>query len=142
MAEFLLVLRFVLAGLLYTFLALLLYVMWRDLNHHARDDAEPHEGATLTVNSDTMPAQRFCLRPVTALGRAQDNHLIVDDRFASANHALVVWREGRWWVEDLDSHNGTYLNGERITKPQPLSSGDRIGIGETELRFAAEPPAA
>jgi pSer/pThr/pTyr-binding forkhead associated (FHA) protein len=138
MAEFLLILRFALAGLLYGFLALLFYLMWQDLRHHARSETSTVEPATLTAESDATPEQQFSLRTVTAIGRNRDNHLMIDDPFASANHAIVVWREGRWWIEDLDSHNGTYLNGERVTKPQPLTSGDRISIGETDLRFATE----
>ena len=138
MAEFLLILRFALTGLLYGFLALIFYGIWQDLRHHARNEAEPIEPATLIAESDAPPEQQFTLRAVTAMGRNNDNHLVIDDPFASANHAMVVWREGRWWVEDLDSHNGTYLNGERIVKPQPLTSGDRISIGETTLRFATE----
>jgi pSer/pThr/pTyr-binding forkhead associated (FHA) protein len=138
MAEFLLVLRFVLAGLLYAFLGLLIYLIWQDLRHHAQADAAQVEPATLTAESDALPEQQFTLRAVTAMGRNRDNHLVIDDPFASANHAMVVWREGQWWIEDLDSHNGTYLNGERITKPQPLTAGDRISIGTTHLRFATE----
>ena len=141
MAEFLLILRFVLAGLLYAFLALLFYLIWQDLRQQGRIDTSPVEPATLVSESETLPEQQFSLRTVTAIGRNRDNHVMIDDPFASANHAIVVWREGRWWIEDLDSHNGTYLNGERIAKPQPLTTGDRISIGETNLRFAAEKPA-
>jgi pSer/pThr/pTyr-binding forkhead associated (FHA) protein len=75
------------------------------------------------------------LRSVTAIGRADDNTLVLQDPFASAHHALILWREGRWYLEDLDSHNGTYLNGKRLADPQPLASGDRIGIGQTMVRF-------
>jgi pSer/pThr/pTyr-binding forkhead associated (FHA) protein len=140
MAEFLLILRFVLAGLLYTFLALLFYLIWEDFRHHGRTDTSPVDPATLTAESEATPEQQFSLRTVTAIGRSRDNHVMIDDPFASANHAIIVWREGRWWVEDLDSHNGTYLNSERINKPQPLTTGDRISIGETNLRFATENP--
>ncbi len=138
MAETLLVLRIVLAALLYAFLGLLFYVIWRDLHARSRQDGNRCQPANLTVQSDTHPEQRFTLRPVTAIGRGADNHIVVDDRFASANHAMVVWREQRWWVEDLNSHNGTYLNGERISEPHALSGGDLILVGETLLRFEME----
>ena len=75
------------------------------------------------------------LRPITALGRAGDNTLVLDDPFVSAHHALVLWRDERWWLEDLESHNGTFLNGERVSSARPLTSGDRIRLGETQLRF-------
>jgi pSer/pThr/pTyr-binding forkhead associated (FHA) protein len=131
----LLILRFVLAALLYGFLAVALYVMWRGLRPGGRDESVPYEPATLTIESESLPESTFSLRAVTAIGRAADNHLVLNDPFASANHVIVVWRDNRWWVEDLNSHNGTYLNGERIDKPRQLADGDRIGVGETVLRF-------
>ena len=137
MDQTLLILRFVLAGLLYTFLVVALYVMWRGLRTRGREEAVPHEPATLTIEAEDRPESTFSLRAVTAIGRAPDNHLVLNDPFASANHAIVVWRDNRWWVEDLNSHNGTYLNGDRIDKPRQLADGDRIGIGETVLRFSA-----
>jgi pSer/pThr/pTyr-binding forkhead associated (FHA) protein len=75
------------------------------------------------------------LRPITAIGRAENNPIVVDDPFASAHHAIIIWREDHWWLEDLDSHNGTYLNEARVTQPATLASGDRIRIGQTVLRF-------
>ncbi len=135
MPELLLTLRFVLAGLLYAFLAGVIYLIWQDLRAHTRDDSAPFQPATLITEAGALPRQIIGLRPVTAIGRSSDNHVMIDDPFASANHAIVVWREERWWIEDLDSHNGTYVNGEPVAKPRQLVSGDRIGIGETILRF-------
>ncbi|MGC9357597.1 MAG: FHA domain-containing protein [Anaerolineae bacterium] len=135
MADLLLVLRFLLAFVLYAFLALTLYILWRDLKEGA--DAEvsgPPPAALFEEREDESP-RRIPLRSVTALGRADDNTLILDDPFASAHHAIVLWREEQWWIEDLESHNGTYLNDERVLEPERLSSGDRIRIGETVLRF-------
>jgi hypothetical protein len=151
MDQTLIILRLLLAALLYGFLALLLYVMWQGLQTRSRDHELPYEPADLIVKplidnhhrdaAKTEKAQQqLTLKPVTAIGRAQDNHVILDDPFASANHAIVVWRDGRWWVEDLDSHNGTLLNGEAVAKPQPLASGDYITIGETSLLFEQTRP--
>lgn len=135
MPELILVLRLLLTGLLYGFLVLTLYVIWRDLKAHTQEEPSPYAPASLISETPGTTDRRISLRPVTAIGRASGNHLVVDDPFASANHAIVAWREDRWWLEDLDSHNGTYLNGVRIDRPQPLTSGDRIAIGETVLRF-------
>jgi pSer/pThr/pTyr-binding forkhead associated (FHA) protein len=75
------------------------------------------------------------LRPVTAIGRSSDNHIVIEDPFASTHHAVIVWRDQRWWLEDLESHNGTHLNDIRLTEPAVLNSGDVIRIGEKELNF-------
>lgn len=135
MAELLLGLRILLAALLYAFLGLALYVMWRALRKDATPNTSPAQPATVTVQAESTPQQRFALRPVTAIGRAAENHLVLSDPFASSNHAIVVWREGQWWIEDLGSHNGTYVNDERVLDPHPLMTGDQIRVGETVLRF-------
>jgi len=139
MDQFLLVLRFALTALLYAFVAVIFYVIWRSLRQHAQEDEQTHQPADLTIETESTPEHRFQLRPVTAIGRSPENHLVTDDPFTSANHAMVVWRENHWWIEDLGSHNGTYLNDERVTEPKALNSGDRIRVGETVLRFEPEP---
>jgi pSer/pThr/pTyr-binding forkhead associated (FHA) protein len=139
MDQFLLVLRFALTALLYAFVAVTFYMIWRSLRQHAQGDAETHQQAVLSIETESTPEQRFTLRPVTAIGRSAENHLVIDSPFTSANHAMVVWRDNRWWIEDLGSHNGTYLNDERVAAPKALNSGDRIRVGETVLRFEPKP---
>ncbi len=123
-------LRFLLAALLYLFLGVAFFLLWRDLRRGEKTPPPPPE-AYLQLGEE--PPMR--LRPITALGRAGDNTLVLDDPFVSAHHALVLWRDERWWLEDLESHNGTFLNGERVSSARPLTSGDRIRLGETQLRF-------
>ena len=68
------------------------------------------------------------------LGRG-DVEIQLDDPFASSHHARVT-RQGRSLViEDLGSTNGTYLNDEQLTGPQPLHDGDRIRIGDSEFSY-------
>ncbi len=56
---------------------------------------------------------------------------IPDDSFVSQLHARVYSLEGVAYAEDLGSTNGTYLNGKRLTSPQPMAKGDRLQIGTT-----------
>lgn len=73
------------------------------------------------------------MEPVT-LGRG-NVELRLEDPFASTRHAMIT-RQGRTVViEDLGSTNGTYLNGEPLTGPQPLHDGDRIRIGDSEFTY-------
>ncbi len=68
------------------------------------------------------------------LGRG-DVEIRLDDPFASSRHARIS-REGRLLViEDLGSTNGTYLNEDPLTGPQPLHDGDRIRIGDSEFSY-------
>jgi hypothetical protein len=72
--------------------------------------------------------------PVT-VGRGGQNDLVLDgDEFASSRHARIEVRGDGVWVQDLDSTNGTYVNGARVAGAQRLDAGDVLRVGETDLR--------
>jgi two-component system response regulator HydG len=73
-------------------------------------------------------------RSVT-LGRHRSNILVLQDKHASRQHAEVFPSNGRWFIRDCNTLNGTRVNGKRITEPQPLTNGEEIGIGDTRLLF-------
>lgn len=85
-------------------------------------------------------------RKPVIIGRADEVDLVIQDPTVSRAHARVTWREdGTFWLEDLDSSNGTYLNGRPI-RAEPIQPGDRIQLG-TQVMIelclaAAAPPAA
>jgi pSer/pThr/pTyr-binding forkhead associated (FHA) protein len=66
------------------------------------------------------------------------NTVVIEDSFASTEHARLSQRTGRWWLEDLGSTNGTRLNGEPLTAPAIVTTGDEIGIGHVRLRIELE----
>jgi FHA domain-containing protein len=71
-----------------------------------------------------------------AIGRDPQNDVIVDDSRVSRKHAEIRLRLGRYTIYDLQSTNGTYVNGRRIAEIV-LSDGDRVAIGGVELHFRA-----
>jgi DNA-binding winged helix-turn-helix (wHTH) protein len=73
----------------------------------------------------------------TIFGRERDATVWIDDAGVSRRHARIVVADGWARLADLDSKNGTYLNGERLEKEANLSDGDRIQIGRAELTFRA-----
>ena len=73
--------------------------------------------------------------PVT-IGRGDQNDLVLDgDEFASARHARIEARGDGVWVQDLDSTNGTFVNGARVVGAERMSPGDVVRVGETDLRI-------
>ena len=56
------------------------------------------------------------------------------DDFASAQHARFESRRDGLWVEDIDSTNGTFVNGARVTTPRRLSKGDVVRVGQTDFK--------
>lgn len=76
----------------------------------------------------------FALAGELTVGRATGCTVsITDDTFISQLHARVFEQDGETFVEDLNSTNGTYLNGQRLSRVMPLSKGDRVQIGNTVL---------
>ena len=69
------------------------------------------------------------------LGRSADSDIRLEDRYASQMHARLFTRRGVQFVEDLESTNGTLLNGEPLHGEAELRPGDTIRIGDTELRY-------
>jgi Protein of unknown function (DUF3662)/FHA domain len=92
--------------------------------------------ATLTVR-DADDRKQVSLGPdPLAIGRDPQNEIVLDDRRVSRKHAEIRLRLGRYTLYDLQSTNGTYVNGRRVAEIV-LSDGDRIAIGGVEILFRA-----
>ncbi|MBM4071174.1 MAG: FHA domain-containing protein [Planctomycetes bacterium] len=74
------------------------------------------------------------VEPVT-LGRSRENSVILYDEHASRIHARIESENGSWVVRDLDTLNGTFVDGEKIRQPTTLHSGQVIGIADVRLVF-------
>ena len=79
--------------------------------------------------------EHFDLFGGISLGRSADADIRLDDRYASGIHARVFNRSGAYFVEDMNSTNGTLLNSRELHGEAELSPGDTIRIGDTEFRF-------
>jgi pSer/pThr/pTyr-binding forkhead associated (FHA) protein len=90
----------------------------------------------LIVTHGVLAGTRIALdgRPIT-LGRADDSTLVLDDDYASTRHARIVLRGSDWYVEDLGSTNGTYLDRAKVTAPLRVPLGVPIRIGKTVIEL-------
>lgn len=73
------------------------------------------------------------------IGRGVDCAIRTDDAMVSRKHSLVVYQDGRYWIEDLDSSNGTHVNDVRV-KRQALAHNDVVRCGSLWLRFVEDAP--
>jgi pSer/pThr/pTyr-binding forkhead associated (FHA) protein len=89
---------------------------------------EPPQGKSLVIE---IGAERRTFGTDFTVGR--EGSLVIDDGFASGQHARFQTIRGLWYVEDLDSTNGTLLNGRRIFSAQLLKKRDKIQIGHTVM---------
>ena len=79
--------------------------------------------------------ERFDLFGGVSLGRSADADIRLDDRYASGIHARVFNRGGGYFAEDMNSTNGTLLNGHDLHGEAELRPGDKLRIGDTEFTF-------
>jgi pSer/pThr/pTyr-binding forkhead associated (FHA) protein len=78
-------------------------------------------------------------QPALTVGRKPDNDVIIDNPAVSAHHCRIAVRGGTYFVEDLESTNGTYVNEKRIKK-SGLHNNDVVGVAKHSLVFVADPP--
>ena len=74
---------------------------------------------------------------VLSLGRFENSSFVIDDPLVARRHAQIIMQNNRTFIEDLGTHNGTFLNSQRIVEGslQEVKSGDLIKIGNTVLEF-------
>ena len=91
---------------------------------------------TLVVTAGTLSGTRLRLGPGPILiGRAEDSTLVLDDDYASTRHARITQQGQEYFLEDLGSTNGTYLDRARVTSPTPVPIGVPIRIGRTVIEL-------
>ena len=135
-AIILLVLRILLAVFLYGFLGFALYTMWRDMKQQGQLLAA-RQPLPLTITSlsyDLAPSQRFT-RPEIILGRDPTCDFPLNDQTVSSRHARLSFHQNQWWLEDMDSTNGTHLNGETVTAPVVITHGDELQLGQVGVKI-------
>jgi len=72
---------------------------------------------------------------VTEIGRVEGSHICLQHSKVSSQHARIIKQHGAFWLEDLNSTNGTFVNGKQLSKNHRLHHGDQIAIGEHSLRY-------
>lgn len=92
--------------------------------------------SSLTVTEGPLTGTSLRLRESgTLIGRNPECALVLDDDFASGRHARIFEREGSWYVEDLGSTNGTYMNRTRVQQPTSIGPGDEVKMGKATLEL-------
>jgi hypothetical protein len=76
----------------------------------------------------------FPLDHYTTIGRHDDNSIRIDDGFISGSHAEIVFDQGAWWLQDLGSTNGTFVNNQAVRSRVRVSDGDIVQFGRVRFR--------
>jgi pSer/pThr/pTyr-binding forkhead associated (FHA) protein len=145
---------FALSALKYGLFALLFLFVWRSMRWVVRGltvdagmaapsgrrskngQATPKpQPTTLVVHPQQGKPRSVRLDAGMVLGRAPECELRLDDTFISSQHARIFGKNGSWFVEDLGSTNGTYVNEQRLAAPAMVQPGDRIRLGQTTVEL-------
>ncbi|GAB4333126.1 MAG: hypothetical protein Kow0037_11300 [Calditrichia bacterium] len=89
--------------------------------------------AVIPENSSEM-IKEFPNMRIT-IGRGSDNALFIADSLVSRQHAVIFKKENSFYIKDLNSRNGTFLNGKKISGEEKIKNGSLIKVGKTYLRI-------
>lgn len=131
----------VLALRLLAALALLLFLgwafssAWKGINEQERALANRRiPGLMLTQHSgEGYSTPRHFAQPEVFIGRDPACDVVMADETVSTRHAQLAYHHGQWWLQDLQSMNGTFLNEVRLTMPTVITAGDEIRCGNASL---------
>ncbi|MDR7429189.1 MAG: FHA domain-containing protein [Armatimonadota bacterium] len=128
-------LRYVLLAALFLFLYRVVRVVGDDLRAAGQELDRPWAVLLVEEGPGMSPGEAFAVRGEALVGRGTGNDVTVPDPEAGLRHARLVGSGDSFWVEDLGSPAGTYLNGRRLEVPAPVRHGDRVRVGSTVFRF-------
>lgn len=135
-----LALRIAVIFLLYLFVFQVVRVIIRELRAAGTEQtvSSPYGSLVVIAAGQTgLPlGKRFPLGQVNIIGRSATNDVALNDSFLSGEHAMLQWDGQTWLLEDLESTNGTRLNGLEVAQPTPLDYGDMIQIGHVDLKLS------
>ena len=139
-ATLVLLLRLVLAIALYAFLGWTLWNLLREFKQQSDKLAtQKKPGITLSINPDQgTESKRQFSQPEVMIGRDTQCDVSIMDEALSAHHARLTHHHGRWWLEDLNSTNGTFLNREKLTTAAVVITGDHFKCGNTVFGIQVE----
>lgn len=150
--QFLLILRIALVAILYLVILQIVLVARRDFRQAGAAGAAAVAAAAATTRTRDVighlvviepgatplqPGQPLDLEPITTIGRAPTNSIVLDTNFVSTEHARIIYKDRSLWVEDMNSRNGTFLDQKRLSQPVAVAPGAILQIGDVKFRFAA-----
>ena len=139
-ATVVLLLRLILAIALYAFLGWALWNLLREFKQQGDKLAtQKKPDITLSIQPEQgKESQRQFSQPQIMIGRDTKCDVAVMDEALSAHHVRLTHHHGQWWLEDLNSTNGTFLNHEKLTTPAVVITGDHFKCGNTVFGIQVE----
>lgn len=137
-----LLLRVAVVFLLYFFLWQVVRIVARDVRTGGSapaTTASPYgQMVVVSAGQTGIPVGKvFPLSPMTVIGRSTECDVALNDTFLSTEHARLELRNGTWTLDDLNSTNGTFVNGFEVRAATEVNDGDVVRVGRVELKLVA-----
>lgn len=136
--------KVVLLGAMYLLLAMVVWMQARELAHATSRRISPIAPARgrripsrLVLLEGVGPQSTDLVPPETLMGRDASCHVAIPDASVSQRHARIYHSDGEWYVEDLGSTNGTFVNDRPLTRPVILRPGDTLAVGRSVMEAKA-----
>ncbi len=134
-------LKYIFITIIYLFIFAIIRMIYLDIRRTSKDKRTPkHETSYLEVITNPNKLyfkveQSYPLEnEVVIIGRGEDCTISIDDLYMSSQNTQLWLEDGEWYIADMGSTNGTYINGEKMEdEPLILDSGDKIRIGQVEF---------
>ena len=138
-------LKLLLLGLIYLFFGRVLWAVWSEVRtpvavggvgRGSRKKIARGAISFVVIEPKEHRGRTYTLSNVLNIGRVEDNDIVItDDSFISSHHARIEVRPEGVWVVDLQSTNGSFVNGQRLASERSVRKGDRIQVGSTVLEM-------
>jgi len=122
-------LRFGLAICLYAFLFWALRILWKSLHSSITPEQISPPSLTIKITTEDEADSYNLIANENLIGRAEECTIQLINNTVSNLHARIYYTQAQWWIEDLNSSNGTFLNGMQIDQPAVLTDQDFLGLG-------------
>lgn len=135
---FSLIFKYIFIVIIYLFILSIIRLIYLDIKGISTQVSDDSAYLKLINKKDSLPfnvKEYYPLIEANSIGRSNGNEIILKDPYISKKHLQIVEDEGDFYLEDLNSANGTYLNGDRIMDVAKLKNGDRIRVGQVEFLY-------
>jgi pSer/pThr/pTyr-binding forkhead associated (FHA) protein len=131
---FVFILRILLAISLYAFIGIVFVTVWRQLQAQIKILSPQISNNLRLIPLDAEDTEVIEIKQSEVIvGRDPNNKVYIPDETVSAQHARIYFSDHHWWINDLNSTNGTYLNDELIDRPCVLTENDIIMAGQVKF---------
>ncbi|MBQ4528083.1 MAG: FHA domain-containing protein [Clostridia bacterium] len=136
------IVKYIFVFIVYMFILSIARLIYLDISDAKRREATSGKGyaylklVNLRRNLKFKMHESYSIKDMAYIGRSRKSQIYIDDPYMSKNHARIFLRDGHFYIEDLGSTNGSFLNGRRLPKqPIRLKDTDKLSFGNISFIF-------